>query len=104
MAIDRARMRLRLVLPVREARKVREKIKSSLASVEQEDWTPDLEIVKLFWCNYIYNIICLSLQICLIDPGSYRNIDEVVRSDTKGKGTVEVLSLKDVEEGDERLQ
>ena len=48
MAIDRARMRLRLVLPVKEARKVREKIKSSLASVEQEDWTPDLEIVKLF--------------------------------------------------------
>lgn len=86
MAIDRARMRLRLVLPVKEARKVREKIKSSLASVEQEDWTPDLEI------------------ICLIDPGSYRNIDEVVRSDTKGKGTVEVLSLKDVEEGDEKLQ
>ena len=42
--------------------------------------------------------------MCLIDPGSFRQVDEVVRSETKGKGTVEVLSLKDVEEGDEILQ
>ena len=40
----------------------------------------------------------------MIDPGSFRQIDELVRSETKGKGTVEVLSLKDVEEGDEILQ
>lgn len=45
MAIQRARMRLRLVLPVKEARKVREKIISSLAVVEREEWIPDLEIV-----------------------------------------------------------
>ena len=42
--------------------------------------------------------------MCLIDPGSFREVDEVVRSDTKGKGSVEVLSLKDMEEGDEILQ
>ena len=44
------------------------------------------------------------MQVCLIDPGSFRQVDEVVRSETKGKGTVEVLSLKDVGEGDEILQ
>ena len=43
------------------------------------------------------------LQICLIDPGAFRVIDEAVMSDTKGKGSVEVLDLKDVEEGDEKL-
>lgn len=42
--------------------------------------------------------------MCLIDPGSFRQVDEVVRSDTKGRGTLEVLSLKDVEEGEEILQ
>ena len=42
--------------------------------------------------------------MCLIDPGCYREIDEVVRTETKGKGTVEVLSLKEVEEGDEMLR
>ena len=46
MAIQRARMRLRLLLPVRDARKVREKIIDTLASVEREDWVPDLEIVR----------------------------------------------------------
>ena len=45
MAIERAKMKLRLVLPQREARKVREKI-SELLKIEQEDWTPDLEIVS----------------------------------------------------------
>lgn len=39
----------------------------------------------------------------MIDPGYYREIDELVRSETKGRGTVEVLSLKEVEEGDEML-
>ena len=43
-------------------------------------------------------------QVCLIDPGCYREIDEVVQSDTKGQGSVEVLSLKDVEEGDEMIK
>ena len=43
------------------------------------------------------------IQICLIDPGCYREIDEVVRRETRGQGTVEVLSLKDIEEGDELL-
>ncbi|XP_011408208.2 PREDICTED: ribosome maturation protein SBDS-like [Amphimedon queenslandica] len=86
MPLERARMRLKLVLPVKEARKVREKIVGLLASVEQEDWRPQLEIV------------------CLIDPGRFREIDEIVRGDTKGSGIVEVLNLKDVEEGDETLQ
>ena len=42
--------------------------------------------------------------MCLIDPGAYRIVDDTVRAETKGRGSVEVLSLKDVEEGDEKLQ
>ena len=44
------------------------------------------------------------LQVCLADPGCFREMDELIRCETKGKGTLEVLSLKDVEEGDERLE
>ena len=40
MQIERARMRLKLVLPAREARRVRDKISGFLATVEQEDWRP----------------------------------------------------------------
>ena len=46
MQLERARMRLRIILPSREARKVREKIAELLVAVEQEDWTPELEIVR----------------------------------------------------------
>lgn len=44
------------------------------------------------------------LQVCLVDPGCFREIDELIRCETKGRGTLEVLSLKDVEEGDEQLE
>eukprot|EP00731_Ephydatia_muelleri_P023548 Em0015g1131a len=84
MQIERAKMRLKLVLPTKEARRIRERM-LPLITVEQEEWNVDLEIV------------------CLIDPGHFREIDESVRAETKGRGTVEIISLKDVEEGDEKL-
>lgn len=40
------------------------------------------------------------VQILLIDPGNYRQIDELVRTDSKGTTQMEVLSLKEVVEGD----
>ena len=43
-------------------------------------------------------------QVVLIDPGCFREIEELLRHDTKGKAQIEVLSLKDVEEGDELLE
>ena len=47
MKLERARMRLRLVLPSKEARRVREKITGYLVAIEQEDWIPELEIVRI---------------------------------------------------------
>jgi ribosome maturation protein SDO1 len=44
------------------------------------------------------------LQVCLIDPGHYREVDEIVRSETKGHGHLELLSLKEVAEGEEILE
>lgn len=43
-------------------------------------------------------------QVCLIDPGCFREIDELIKKETKGKGSLEVLNLKDVEEGDEKFE
>lgn len=85
MEIQRAHMRLRLVLPGKEAKRLKEKLKPLLQVVESEEFDEELEMV------------------CLVDPGCFREIDELVRCETKGRGTLEVLSLKDVEEGDEKL-
>uniref|UniRef100_A0A8C1V298 Ribosome maturation protein SBDS n=2 Tax=Cyprinus carpio TaxID=7962 RepID=A0A8C1V298_CYPCA len=84
--IQRAHMRLRFVLPARDGKRLKEKLRPLIKTVENEDFTEQLEMV------------------CLIDPGCFRDIDELIRCETKGKGTLEVLSLKDVEEGDEKLE
>ncbi|XP_049788538.1 ribosome maturation protein SBDS [Schistocerca nitens] len=85
--LERAQMRLRIVASGKEARKLRDKIASLSSNVESEDWT-DGQL----------NMICLT------DPGHYRQIDETVRSDTKGHGLLELLSLKEVVEGEEILE
>lgn len=46
MEIQRAHMRLRLVLPAKEAKKLREKLKPLLQVVESEDFDEDLEMVR----------------------------------------------------------
>ncbi|XP_068614811.1 ribosome maturation protein SBDS-like [Brachionichthys hirsutus] len=83
--IQRAHMRLRLVLPGKDAKRVKEKLKPFLEIVENEDFDEMLEMV------------------CLVDPGYFRQIDELIRCETKGRGSLDVLSLKDVEEGDMKL-
>ncbi|KAM6402844.1 LOW QUALITY PROTEIN: ribosome maturation protein SBDS-like [Rhynochetos jubatus] len=86
MHIERAHVRLRFILPAKEGKKLKEKLKPLIKVMESEEFREELEIV------------------CRIDPGCFREIDELIRSETKGKGTLEALSLKDVEEGDEKLE
>lgn len=44
------------------------------------------------------------LQVCLIDPGNFREVDDLIKSETKGQGHMEVLNLKEVTEGEETLE
>ncbi len=71
------------------------------------------DVIIIIICNKIcqqtVTVSCVScvtflLQVVLIDPGCFREIDTVVRTETKGKGQVEVLNLKEVEEKEERLE
>lgn len=83
--IARAQMKLRIFIPAREAKKVKEKVKKLATKVEEEHFDGDLEMVVL------------------VDPGRLRDLEDILRSDTKGKGRLEVITLKDIEEGDEIL-
>uniref|UniRef100_A0A646QG96 Ribosome maturation protein SBDS n=1 Tax=Hemiscolopendra marginata TaxID=943146 RepID=A0A646QG96_9MYRI len=87
MTIARAQMRVKIVLPSKEARRLKDKISKLASKMEAENWNDS--ILEL---------------VFLIDPGCYREVDELLRSETKGKGSMELLSLKDVEEGDEQLE
>jgi len=85
--IEKAQMRIKLILPKDNAKRIREKLLPSLTAVESEDWD------------------CGQLEMeCLIDPGSYRFIDETISAESKGKGVLELLSLKEVTEGEETVQ
>lgn len=84
MKIERAKMRIRVHVPTKEARAVQTKLKAAFNEVEVENWDEEgLELVGL------------------IEPGSFREIDTIVRNDTKGSASLEILSLKDV--NDEEL-
>lgn len=84
--LERAQMRLKIVIPEKEARKLKDKIVKLITKLETEEWD------------------CGSLTIfCLIDPGQYRTIDELVRSESKGTALLELINLQEVIEGEELL-
>lgn len=84
--IDRAQMRLRIEAPSKEGKSIKEKISKLASKVEEEEFSSDS-----------YEVIFLT------DPGNYRELDEIVRSDCRGKGRLEVLDLKEAVEGDEMI-
>ena len=84
--ISRAQMRLRIVLPVKNGKGVKEKLNGVVDKWEKEDWSMNFEAV------------------CLIDPGKFRTIDEIVRAESRGNASIEVTNLTVVEEGEEQLR
>lgn len=87
LEIERAQMRVHISAPKDSSRRAREQLTPLLHTIETEDW--DLGVLEL---------------TCLIDPGCYRAIEEVISRETKGKGTLELLDLKEVVEGEEAVQ
>ncbi|KAI8341510.1 ribosome maturation protein [Chlamydoabsidia padenii] len=88
LPIQRAQMRVRITLPQgKESKKVlKEKIIPLVTSTEEEDFEADeIEL------------------IALVDPGKYRIINDIVSSDSRGKGQLEIMNLREKEEGDEQF-
>ncbi|KAL9903461.1 SBDS ribosome maturation factor [Glossina fuscipes fuscipes] len=86
MPIERSRMKIRITFAAKKdyGPKLQESILKMAASVEHEEWIESTLQITIF-----------------IDPGNYRAIDDLVRNETKGKGLVELLELKDVVEAEE---
>mmetsp|Transcript_35941 Transcript_35941/g.94228 ORF Transcript_35941/g.94228 Transcript_35941/m.94228 type:complete len:252 (-) Transcript_35941:310-1065(-) len=80
--IERAQMRLQIRLPKANAKPVKAKIEPLIAQLESEEWAGDLELE------------------CLVDPGNYRMIDEVVSEQTKGRGAVAILETRAIDDHD----
>ncbi|BFZ18510.1 hypothetical protein BsWGS_21549 [Bradybaena similaris] len=85
LEIQRAHMKLRILVPGKEGKKIREHIRKLALHIEEDNYDEELEMV------------------ILVDPGCYREVSDLVNAETKGKGQVEMVSLKEVEEGEEKL-
>ncbi|KAI7823670.1 putative Shwachman-Bodian-diamond syndrome protein [Kickxella alabastrina] len=80
--IARAQMRVRIVMPAKDAKRLKDQILELIAKLEDEEK------------GEVYELICL------IDPGQYRAITELIGSEVKGAGEVVILNLSDVNEED----
>ncbi|KAG5437403.1 hypothetical protein PCANB_000834 [Pneumocystis canis] len=78
--IERIRMRVRIVSPLNVVENLKEKLQHLTVSIIDEKWDDEFQA-----------IVC-------IDPGDYRRIIDFIRQESKDKGYVEVLDLKEIVE------
>merc|ERR1712008_299843 len=79
--LSRAQMRLKIVVPMKDLNKLNKKIKTMNLTKESDEMGED-NMTLIF----------------LVDPGEYRNLDEIVKNDTQGRGQLEILSLKEFDD------
>jgi len=76
LPIQRARMRLRVTMPTKDGKRLREQIIEGAEKVEEDQMGQDeWEVVML------------------IDPGQFRVINELLQKECKGKGRIETLTF-----------
>ncbi|KTW29534.1 SBDS family rRNA metabolism protein [Pneumocystis jirovecii RU7] len=76
--IERARMRVRIVSPLSIIQKLKEKLEQLSINITDEEWNDEFQ------------------AIAYIDPGDYKRIIDFIRQESKDKGYIEVLDLKEI--------
>ncbi|KAL1481758.1 hypothetical protein MTO96_034235 [Rhipicephalus appendiculatus] len=87
MPLERSQMKLRVVLP--HGKNVRPRLEALASSVEMATIHGDTGTLEM---------------VLLTDPGNFRQVDELVSKESRGRGQLEVISLKEIQEGDELLE
>ena len=97
LPIQRARMRVKVTVPVADAEKVRAKVLESAETVEKdeqgaEQW--DAVSPASFSCLLLSHVLTMySTKTMLIDPGQFRVINELLQKECKGRGRLETLTF-----------
>lgn len=85
--LERASMRIKILFCGKDVKKLKDKIVKMCITIEEDDWNQGTVTL-----------------VGLIDPGQYRIIDDLVRAETKGEGSMELLNLKEIVEVEEILE
>ena len=86
MPIERAQMRIRLTYPIQAGSSMRKNLKKLNIKPESEDKIEDELTV-----------------VCLIDPGQFKALDESLRDSTQGKGNLELINLKEIQDTEQKF-
>jgi ribosome maturation protein SDO1 len=90
-------MRVRIVIPTKDEKHLRERILDGAVKVEADETGEDeWEVVSLA-CTVSLRIviysICTAPKMLLIDPGQFRVINDILQKECKGKGRIETVSF-----------
>lgn len=72
--LARVRIRFRLSLPSPTAKRIKDTLLPLCVSIESEEWGEDWDLVAV------------------IEPGMFKEVQEMVSKESKGKGVVEALA------------
>ncbi|WVF68851.1 SBDS family rRNA metabolism protein [Kwoniella sp. CBS 6097] len=73
LPVRRVRMRVRITMPGKDAKRIKDKVLAETEEVEEDDMGAEWE------------------AIVQINPGAFRTITDLVNNETRGKGRVEVM-------------
>lgn len=72
--LERVKLLVRVTAPAKEGKKLKERVHPLVEKVESEEWDDGWEL------------------IATIDPGALKTLNELLESETKGRGRVETLN------------
>jgi len=75
LPVQRARMRVRLTMPNKEGKRLKETVLEHAETVEEEEWGDEWEV------------------ILIIDPGQFKALNELVATELKGKGRIDTMTM-----------
>ena len=92
-------MKLRVTIPGKDAKKLKEKHVIPVMTIEDEYHEIDLVVVCDLNTFSMLDLITIYFdQIGVVDPGDFKPLNEILTEQTRGKATIEVMSFKEVSE------
>ena len=89
LPIERAMMRMKITSPIKASNKIRKFLTKQEQNVKIE--TEEKDETGM-------------VTVLLASPGLYRDIEQVVREETQGAGSLELLSLIEVRDDEEKME
>lgn len=95
LPIQRARMRVRVSLPIADVEKVKPKILEGADSVEKDEQGADEweAVSRQAPASHSSTTASFCFQILLIDPSQFRILNDLLQKECKGRGRLETLTF-----------